>query len=264
MIEGQPDLQQLEAAARAAGASAMAFFRDGERTTAKVSYKAGNSPVSEADIAANDTLERLLRRARPDAGWISEETAAEDHRRGGDSLFIVDPIDGTRAFIAGDPQWSVSVALVRQGHPVAAVVHAPALGQTFSAAQGGGAFRNGVRIACSRRGDLAGAHIAGPRQMLERLEAASGAGFIRASRIPSLALRLVRAADATLDAALASEGAHDWDIAAADLILSEAGGVLIGADGRSLTYGGPNLRRGPLAAGAPALAQAIAGLTGLL
>ncbi len=256
----QPEaaLALLANAAVAAGDAAMHYFRSGRPTTAKVSYKAGDSPVSEADFAANAALEKALRDRFPAFGWVSEETPAGDGVAAGAPVLIVDPIDGTRAFIAGDPQWSVSVALVIGARPVAGVVHAPALGVTFTARNGGGAFAHGRKVTCSRRSELAGGLVAGPRPLLDRLEAAVG-DVRRAPRTPSLALRLAGCADGAFDAAVASQGAHDWDVAAADVILAEAGGVLIGESGTSLRYSAVARRHGLLVAGPPTLAgQALA------
>jgi myo-inositol-1(or 4)-monophosphatase len=255
-------LSLIAAAAEAAGSAAMRWFRPGERTTAHVTYKAGDSPVSEADLAANAILEDMLKTPHPAFGWISEETTDDAARLDAAQVVVVDPIDGTRAFISGDPQWSVSVALVERGVPVAGVVHAPALGVTYWAAAGGGAFRNGLRMACSGRESLDQALVAGPRPVMDQLEAA-GANIRRAPRTPSLALRLVRAASGEFDVATASNGAHDWDIAAADVILREAGGVLVDAVGNHLAYNAPELRRGPLAAGPDALTAALIALIGL-
>jgi myo-inositol-1(or 4)-monophosphatase len=256
-------LALLTDAAVAAGSAALADFRQGAVTTAKVSYKAGDSPVSEADIAANAVLERLLRDAHPAFGWISEEVADTDARLAAECVFVVDPIDGTRAFIAGDPRWSISVALVRAGRPVAGVVHAPALGVTYGGARGCGAFRGGERISCSSRASLADALAAGPRFMLDGIETVARTTLRRADRVPSLALRLVQAADATFDVALASGGAHDWDVAAADVILTEAGAVLLDEGGDPLVYNAPDLRRGALVAGPAVLARAVLAGLGL-
>jgi myo-inositol-1(or 4)-monophosphatase len=255
-------LPVLLAAARAAGEAAMAWFRPGEKTSAEVRYKAGDSPVSAADIAANDILERMLRGVFPECGWISEETAEDGGWRSRDHVVIADPIDGTRAFIGGDPQWSVSVGLTSGGKAVAGVIHAPALGLTFAAAAGGGAFRNDASIRCSARASLAGAFAAGPRPLLDRLEGASGR-IERAPRTPSLALRLAGAAEGLYDVALASDGAHVWDIAAADVILAEAGGVLVDGGGAAIRYDAPGLRRGQLAAGPAELAREAMRLVGL-
>ncbi|MGL5116681.1 MAG: 3'(2'),5'-bisphosphate nucleotidase CysQ [Beijerinckiaceae bacterium] len=256
------ELALLETAARAAGEIALSFFREGATTTAEVSYKEGNSPVSQADHAANTVLETRLRSARPDYGWISEETVDTPHRLGAARTFIVDPIDGTRAFIAGKLDWCVSVALVEHGRPIAGVVHAPSLGQTTTAILGGGAFRNRARLPVLIASPLAGARIAGPPPALDRLEKLAGVPFMRGRRVPSLACRLVQAAAGEVDAAIASDGAHEWDIAAADLILAEAGGVLRDRAGGLLRYNQPGLRQPLLVGGHAALAAELVDLLG--
>ncbi len=240
----------------------MAWFRPGAKTSATISYKAGDSPVSAADLAANAVLERELRRHFPDCGWISEESAVEAPD-GRTRLIIVDPIDGTRAFIAGDPQWAISAALVAAGRPIAGVVHAPALGATYAAAAGHGATRDGAPIRASVRTTFAEATVAGPRPLVDVLEREAGAGLRRAARTPSLALRLARAAEGEFACALASEGAHAWDIAAADLLLAEAGGVLLDAAGAPLRYASAPLRHGRLAGGSRPLAAQAMRLIGL-
>ena len=257
------DLDLLLLAARAAGDTAMPFFNAGRETSARISWKEGDSPVSEADHAANDALEAMLRRARPGYQWVSEETADALDRLSASRVFVVDPIDGTRAFIAGKLQWSVSVALVVDGEPAAGVIHAPALGLTYAAGRGVGATRNGRPIRCSARQALQGASAAGPKQTLDDLERLASVRLDHAPKVPSLALRLALAAEGKVDVALASGGAHDWDVAAADAILREAGGALLDLDARPLVYNRPSLRRGPLCAGPPVLAQAAATALGL-
>src|SRR5271154_6897361 len=128
----------LVSAAREAGALALEYFNPGARTSAHVVTKAGGSPVTDADLAANSLLERRLQKALPDAGWLSEETVDDFERLSRRSLIIVDPIDGTRAFVTGDPRWVVSVALVVDERPVAGAVYAPALDEIYAAARGAG------------------------------------------------------------------------------------------------------------------------------
>jgi myo-inositol-1(or 4)-monophosphatase len=257
------DLDLLIAAARRAGEAARPYFREGVETSAKVSYKEGNSPVSEADHAANDALEQHLRRARPTYQWISEETPDSVERLAASHVFVVDPIDGTRAFIAGKPQWTVSVGLVIDGVPVAGVIHAPCLETTYSAAQGQGAFCNGQRVRVSDRTALARAIASGPKPVLEQLERAAGMTLEHGPKIPSLALRLAMVGAGTIDLGIASTGAHEWDVAAADIILREAGGTLVDLDQKTLVYNQESLRRGVLCAGKPELALAAAALLGL-
>ena len=140
----------LLSAAREAGALALEYFNPGGRTSSRVMTKAGGSPVSDADLAADALLKRRLREALPDAGWLSEETVDDFERLSCRSLIIVDPIDGTRAFVTGDPRWVVSVALIVDQRPVAGVVFAPALDETYAAARGHGATFNGAALGACR------------------------------------------------------------------------------------------------------------------
>src|SRR5690606_5400747 len=150
----------------------------------------------------------------------------------------VDPIDGTRAFIKGRPDWSVPAALVEDGRPIAAALFVPETEELFTAVAGGGATKNGTKIHAAGCTTLEGARIAGPVFVLKQLEE-SALRCESAPRIHSLALRLVRAAAGEIDLAVASQNSHDWDLAAADLILHEAGGTLTGADGAKIVYGRP-------------------------
>jgi myo-inositol-1(or 4)-monophosphatase len=226
----------LVEAAREAGRLAFAYFKEGERTTAHVHFKGGGSPVSEADFAVDSFLKTTLTKAFPDAGWLSEETADDISRLTRSRLLVVDPIDGTRAFITGDKRWAVSAALVVAGQPVAGVVHAPALGETYAAAARNGAALNGRPIAVSTRNRLDGARAGGPRSLVQAIESGAGLSLALEPRIPSLAYRLALVARGALDLAIASEKSHDWDVAAADLILAEAGGALVDASGQELSY----------------------------
>ncbi len=148
----RPGLQHLlRAAALEAGALAMRWFRPGERTPARVWTKGKGSPVTEADVEVDTLLRRRLAVAGDEFGWLSEETVDSPERLERRLVFIVDPIDGTRAFIEGDPRWCVSLALVADGAPIAAMVHAPALDFTHEATCDGPALLNGAadrRLAC--------------------------------------------------------------------------------------------------------------------
>src|SRR5215210_4388071 len=120
-------------AARDAGALALRFFRSGLTTSAKIWSKAGGSPVTEADMAVDTFLKVKLSEALPEAAWLSEETADDRHRLGRDLVWIVDPIDGTRAFLSGSHDWSVAIALLSGGDPILGIVYAPAHETLFEA-----------------------------------------------------------------------------------------------------------------------------------
>ena len=239
--------------AREAGDIARAYFRRGERTTAAVEHKEGGSPVTEADRRVDDFLRARLPLLEADAGWLSEETIDDRERLSRRRVFVVDPIDGTRAFMAGDPRWGVCIALVEAGRPVVGVVHMPALEATYVAAVGRGALLNGAPMAVAVRQAIDNALIAGPPSILRAL-AADGLPFQTEPRIPSLAYRLVRVAEGTLDIGIASTNACDWDIAAADIIIEESGGKLLDTEGRSPVYNRSETRHGVLCA-APARLQ---------
>lgn len=249
----------LVAAARAAGASALRHFRPGERTTAAIEWKGADrsSPVTAADHEADAYLRERLGAEFPAAAWLSEETADAPARLAAAQLLIVDPIDGTRAFMTGDPRWAVCAALCVAGRPVAGCVHLPALGETYAAALGAGASLNGAPIAVASRAGLDGARVGGPKPAIEAL-ARAGLTLAAAPRIPSLAYRLVCVASGALDLALAGRDAHDWDLAAADVILHEAGGALTGVDGRRLVYNRAETRHAELLAAPLALHAELA------
>jgi myo-inositol-1(or 4)-monophosphatase len=221
--------EELGVALREAGRIALRYFRGSIRSWTK----GHDSPVSEADIAVDDFLRERLSRAG--YGWLSEESQDDRARLSSDRLFIVDPIDGTRSYLAGRPDWSIVAAVVERGRPVAAAVHVPVDDDLYLAASGEGATRNGTPIAASAGTTLAGARIAGPKKVLERLTVIDPAA-IQEPKIHSLALRMTRVAEGRIDAAFASVNAYDWDLAAADLLVHEAGGAMTNFAGEALVY----------------------------
>jgi myo-inositol-1(or 4)-monophosphatase len=237
------DAALLTDAVRQAGALALSMFR----TELKTWIKGASSPVSEADIAANDLLEQKLRAATPDYGWLSEESADDESRLGRRFVWIVDPIDGTRAYLAGREDWCVSVALVEGAAPVLAAVFAPVTEEFFFAARGKGATRNDVPLQASSGTVLDFSHIAGPKPLVQRLS--DGPDEISLyPRIGSLALRLCRVAQGTLDAAFAGGQSRDWDIAAANLIVEEANGKMTTLSGDTILYNRREVTHGVLVA----------------
>jgi myo-inositol-1(or 4)-monophosphatase len=196
---------------------------------------ADHSPVSEGDIAVNNFLRPQLGALVPEAGWLSEETEDDLAGRTVRTAWIVDPIDGTRAYIAGFPDWTISVALVENGRPRLAALYAPVTDEMFLGVAGAGATRNGVAIRASSGTGLAGAKLAGPKRYLDHLANLSPDALPQ-PKVHSLALRLTRVAHGGLDLAFASSGSHDWDLAAADLLVHEAGGAMTDLTGRPLRY----------------------------
>jgi myo-inositol-1(or 4)-monophosphatase len=237
----------VEAVVREAGALALPFFRPGARTTADVWSKTGGSPVTEADVAVDTFLKIRLSEIEPDAAWLSEETRDDPVRLRRSLVWVVDPIDGTRAFLSGNPDWSIAVALLRDGEPILGIVYAPVPNRFYLAIAGAGATRDGELITAVARDRLSGARVAGPRTLVERLST-HGEDIVTVEKIPSLALRIARVADGEIDLGLISANARDWDLAAADLVLREAGGTVTGLDGALPRYNRPDPVHGELVA----------------
>ncbi|WP_027534176.1 3'(2'),5'-bisphosphate nucleotidase CysQ [Bradyrhizobium sp. WSM3983] len=236
------DAALLQDTVREAGSLAQSMFR----TELKKWIKGASSPVSEADIAVNDLLEARLRGATPDYGWLSEESVDDATRLSRRLTWVVDPIDGTRNYLNGHDEWCVSVALVEDASPVLAAVFAPTCGEFFFAARGQGTTLNGKPVRATGGIALDFARVAGPKPMVERL---NNRGDIKLHpRIGSLALRLCRVANGGLDAAFAGGNSHDWDLAAADLIVQEADGRMSDLSGDPILYNRREVTHGVLVA----------------
>ena len=240
------DLTLLEQAAQEAGEIAMRHFR----ADPQVWEKDGDAgPVTEADLAVDRYLRDKLLTARPGHGWLSEETEDDADRLGADHVFIVDPIDGTRAFIDHSEDWALSLAVAERGAISAAVVHLPARGQTFSAARGGGATRNGAPITVTGTTDAAAADVLTTKPNL-----APGfwrgpvPGFKRSFRT-SLAYRLCLVAEGRFDAMLTLRPTWEWDVAAGSLIVAEAGGRATDGNGEAPRFNTPGRRIAGMVAG---------------
>jgi myo-inositol-1(or 4)-monophosphatase len=221
----------LSAAVREAGALALESFGNSPRQWPK----GKSSIVCEADILVDRFLQKRLVTAAPNFGWLSEETEDTPARRSADYVWIVDPIDGTRSYLAGRPDWVICAALARRGRPVAAAIFAPVTDELFLATAGTGATRNGELLAANCGGDLEGVTVAGPKRFTDWL-ARNYSNIVVTPRIGSLALRLARVAHGVLDIAFAGGNSHDWDLAAADLLVHEAGGAMTTLTGQSLLY----------------------------
>ncbi|MCC5778512.1 3'(2'),5'-bisphosphate nucleotidase CysQ [Nitratireductor sp. B36] len=245
----QADVDLIAAVAREAGNIALSYFR----RDPEVWWKEGVSPVSEADYAVDRFLRSELLAARPDYGWLSEETALAEQELNRDRVFVVDPIDGTRAFIDGRPIWCVSIGVVHRGVSVVGVLECPELSETYHALTGGGAFRNGERLAVKPVGE--GFVIGGPKAMVSELPTDIRQKNKAHGYVPSLAYRIAMVASGALDATFVKPNSHDWDLAAADVILREAGGAIRDAEGNAPSYACGDPKKGALAAGSGPLLE---------
>ena len=247
------DLALIVAAAHAAGALA----HDLRLAGLEIEYKDDKSPVTNADLAADALLTERLRSARPDYGWLSEETADAHHRLDCRRIFVVDPIDGTRAFLNGKPWWSVAIAVVEDGQAVAGVVFAPETGETFTAVIGGGAQRNGETIRPSGAAELEDCRMAGDPGLFRHPAWPRPWPAMRVEPRNSTAYRMCVVAAGEFDAAVAPVRKSDWDVAAGDLIAREAGCFVGDHNGAAFRYNQARPSQASLICATPALAPLI-------
>jgi myo-inositol-1(or 4)-monophosphatase len=257
------DLDLLLHAARSAGDIALRFHGPDTKRWDKPD---GAGPVTEADLAVNAELFDVLRGARPDYGWLSEETEDSDDRLTRDQVFIIDPIDGTRSFAAGSRTWALSLAVARHGQITAGVVYLPRRDMMFAAALGHGATLNGVHLqnlATPRDGGhtshpLASANVLATAPTIEARHWKHGQAptFTRAHR-PSLAYRMAAVAEGRFDAMITLRPTWEWDIAAGSLILTEAGAHCTTRTGKPMQFNNRDPRLDGVVAGNHDVTQQI-------
>ena len=220
--------------AKAAAAETLPRFRQHTAVVNKLAV--GFDPVTEADREAERAIRALISAEFPGHGILGEEHGLEN--ASSRHVWVIDPIDGTRAFIAGREDWVISAALTRDGQPVAGAIYVPVEDALFLAIEGEGATFNGMPLNIRQEEELHGARVSGPKRLVETLAASQRVEIL--PRIHSLALRLARVANETLEVAFAGGNSRDWDIAAADAILREAGGTLTDLEGQPVTYNRPD------------------------
>ena len=260
---GQPladDEALLAGAVQAAGELALSFFGRGLVGTRKVD----DTPVSEADLAVDRFLHERLAMARPAYGWLSEESADRPERLEARRVWIVDPIDGTRAFLAGLPDWTISAALVEDGQPVLAAIFNPKMSEFFAARRGRGSALNGNPIAVPARDRLEGSRIFANKGLLRRKIWTEPWPRTRNVWANSITYRLALIAAGRADAALSITRKAEWDLAAAALLVQEAGGKVTDASGAAMRFNRPRPHINGLVAAAPALHELLIARTRLV
>jgi myo-inositol-1(or 4)-monophosphatase len=233
------DVKLLEDTVRAAGAIARKFYGGDYKRWSK----AGGSPVTEADLAVDQYLRTNLLAARPDYGWLSEESADDPARLKAARVFVVDPIDGTVAFLKQRPHFTICAAVVENGRPIAAVVYNPIAEELFCAAHT--ATLNGAPIHVLDRSTLEGSAMLAPKNTFS-----AKWPIMRITALNSIAYRVALVAAGKYDAMVSLSVKRDWDLAAADLIIHQAGGFLTDEAGHRLIYNRPiPVQRATIAAG---------------
>lgn len=209
----------------------------------QVRDKSPGNPVTDADLAVDARLRDILRTARPDYGWLSEETADDASRLAARRTWVVDPIDGTRAFIKGRPAFTVCVGLVEGGVALAGAVCNPVTGELWTARAGGGARRNGASVSAGRRDRVEDCRMLGDAAMFRHPAWPQPWPAMQVEARNSIALRMCLVADGAFDGAIALSAKMDWDLAAATVIVSEAGGLATDHEGRPFRFDGADPRQ---------------------
>lgn len=248
------DLELLTRAAHEAGEIALRHFRNQPRIWDK---PGGAGPVTEADLEVDAALAVRLRAARPDYGWLSEETEDDPARQSTRACFILDPIDGTRAFIEGQDAFATALAVAVEGRVTAAVVFLPARATLYTATLDGPACRDGAPIATRAPADPPA--LLTSRPALEPAHWRGGTVPPIARHIrPSIAWRLALLAEGRFDGVLSFRPAWEWDIAAGSLIAARAGAQVTDRHGAPLRFNRPRPQSDGLWAAPPALHHRIA------
>ena len=224
------DLALLVETIREAGALASTLFRQRLRGW----NKSDGSPVSEADLTIDRLLKIRLTEARPQYGWLSEESPDDLTRLTQSHVWIVDPIDGTRAFLSGRTHWCIGVALVAAGRPVIAAVYRPLTEDLYTAVRAAGCHLNGMALTIAPGATLKGARVIGSKTALKPL-LSLGIEPVTLPELPML-LRACLVAAGDYEAMIATGNKNDWDLAAGDLIVNEAGGMMTDGAGALMIY----------------------------
>ncbi|WP_424927468.1 3'(2'),5'-bisphosphate nucleotidase CysQ [Amaricoccus tamworthensis] len=232
----EAELAIMIGAARAAGDLALRHFAGSRAATEKAG---GLGPVTQADIEVDRLLRKQLLEARPSYGWLSEESEDDPARLNADRVFVVDPIDGTRAFIEGKKDWAISIAVVERGRAIAGIVHMPVLGRSYTAIEGYGAQCNGAAIWASETSTIGEATLLVNGAQMKEQYWPGGIPQLERHFRPSIAYRMCLAAEGKFDGMLTFRNSFEWDIAAGDIIAREAGAIVTDRNGNPTVYNNP-------------------------
>ena len=239
---------------RQAGEIARRYYEGSFKTW----HKSDGNPVTEADIEIDQFLKKNLLAARPDYGWLSEETADDPARLSRQRVFVVDPIDGTYGFVKRRPQFTIVAAVVEHGRPVSGAIYNPISDEMFEAAKGKGACRNGAPASLSSHTGLENIRILMEKKLTDpaRWRVPWPPSMMAETRA-SAAYRMALVAVGEFDAMLSLSEKWDWDLAAGDLVVEEAGGRVTSRDNAPLIYNRENPVHANVVCAGPALHERL-------
>jgi len=249
------ELNIAEGAAREAGLIISKLFKG----KFDVHEKSKNNPVTTADLEANRKIREIIQGKFPEDGWLSEEDSDDARRLASSRVWIVDPIDGTKEFIEGVPQFAVSIGFVVRGRPKVSVIYNPVEDRLYRAVSGRGTELNGERIHVTSRQEMQGALLLVSRsEPLRKFQIFVDLCEIQS--IGSIAYRLAKVAGGEGDGTLTFRSIHEWDICAGALMVEEAGGKVVDGDGKTLLFNRRETRHNGMVASNEKLTDEIQGL----
>ena len=244
------DTRLLAECVRQAGAIARRFYGG----TYKSWNKSIGNPVTEADIEIDNFLKKTLLAARPHYGWLSEETADNPVRLTRERVFVVDPIDGTYGFLKHRPHFTIVATVVEKGHPVAGAIYNPITEEMFEATKGAGARKNSETIHVSGQTGFDGMRLLAEKRLLDPAHwDEPWPQSVHSETRASAAYRMALVAAGEFDAMLSLSRKSDWDVAAGDLIVREAGGRVTTREGDPLLYNREKIEHQSIICAGPAL-----------
>lgn len=228
----QTILEKAIAITQEVGETILGFYRG----AFDVQEKAPDNPVTDADLAADTLLHERLLALLPEAGWLSEETADQPERLEKEFVWVVDPLDGTKEFVMGIPEFSISVALVQHGVPILGVIYNPVTKELYAARRGNGLTLNGEPVTVSERTEFRGAIVDASRSERKRGEFTPFEETLEIRTLGSIAYKLARTAAGQADATWSRGPKHEWDICAGVLLVLEGGGCCVDLDDKPFVF----------------------------
>ena len=202
----------------------------------KVKYKSENQPVTNADIEINNFLLDFFKQKTPNFGWLSEESIDDRSRFDSDFFWCLDPIDGTRSYILGKPEYTISLALIKNFKPIFGIVYNPSTKEYFHAEENNGAFCNKTKIKVNSKRKFEFCSLAVSNSEINILKSYNFFNSNNVKRIGSIAYKIALVAKGKIDIAISFTKKNDWDLAAADLIIREARGTILDTNGKKIIY----------------------------
>ena len=211
------------------------------QTNLQIKYKTENQPVTNADIEINNFLFNFFKNNTPNFGWLSEESLDDKSRLNSDFFWCLDPIDGTRSYISGKPEYTISLALIKRFEPILGMIFNPVTNEFFFAEKNSGAFCNHSKISVAKKTELDSCSFAISSSEEKKLKSFDFVKDNKIKKLGSIAYKIALVAKGKIDIAISLTKKNDWDLAAADLLIKEAGGNIMETNGKKIVYNSENL-----------------------